>query len=127
MDTKFFNKLKKVAKRSEKTFEYEGEQITVREMSGNMRDYYDSDVKKRVTFKGRHPDLNTLNTEGQRALLVAMTLIDPDTGELAFDYKSEEDLKQIGELSADFLDTVFDVSAELCGLSAEAEEELEGN
>jgi hypothetical protein len=127
MSTNYFSKLQSVAKRSEKEFEYEGTPITIREMSGDMRDYFDADAKKRVKFKGRHPDLNTLQTEGQRALVVAMTLVDPETKELAFDYKDAEDLAQLGELSASFLDKVFEEAAALCGLSAEAEDTIEGN
>lgn len=127
MGTNFLTKLKTAGKRKESTVEYEGQTFTVRDMTGNMRDYWDSDAKKRVQFKGKNPDLNTLRTEGQRALLVAMTLVDDETGELAFDFKSAEDLKQVGELSGGLLDAIFDESLTLCGLNPKSEKESEGN
>jgi len=127
MNTNFFNKLKSIAKRNEEEFEYQGLPVKIREMSGNMRDYYEGDIQKRVKFNGRHPDMNTLNTVGQRALVVAMTLVDAETDELAFDYKSKEDLESLGELSADFLDIVFDKANVLCGIAPESQEETEKN
>lgn len=127
MSTNFLSKLKSVATRKESEFEYEDAKFTVREMTGNMRDYWDSDAKKRVKFKGKNPDLNTLKTEGQRALLVAMTLVDDESTKLAFDFKSDEDLNVIGELSGGFLDKAFDVAIELCGLDPKAAEEAEKN
>lgn len=140
MSTNFLNKLKTAGKRREKTVEVvivekdEEEEIeevkvkfTVRDMTGNMRDYWDSDAKKRVQFKGKNPDLNTLRTEGQRALLVAMTLVDDETGELAFDFKNSNDLNQIGELSGALLDAIFDESLSLCGLNPKSNKETEGN
>ena len=127
MNTKFFDKLKKVAKRAEETFTCDGESFTVRGMSGNMRDYYDADTQKRVKFKGRQPDMNTLNTVGTRALVVAMTLVDADTGELAFDYENKEDLLAIGELDSNFLDKVFEIGTKLSGLSVVSEKDAEKN
>jgi len=127
MASSFLTRLSKVGKRKEETFEFDGEVFKVRDITGNMRDYWDADVKKRVQFKGKHPDLNTLRTKGQRALLVAMTLIDDETNELAFDFKNSEHLNQIGELSGAFLDKAFDEAVTLCGLNPEKEKEAEGN
>lgn len=126
-NTNFLSKLKTVGKRKEHTFEYEGIALTVRDISGNMRDYWDADAKKRVKFKGRNPDLNTLQTEGQRALMVAMTLVNDESGDLAYDYKNTEDLAAIGELSGALLDRVFDEAMALCGMTPAAQEEAEGN
>jgi len=127
MSSNFLNKLKTAGKRKEHTFEFDGQKFTARDITGNMRDYWDQDAKKRVQFKGKHPDLNTLKTEGQRALLVAMTLVDDESSELAFDFKSADDLATIGELSGAFLDNAFDEALTLCGLNPGKDEETEKN
>jgi len=127
MASNFLKKLKAAGKRKEYKFTFEGEEFTVRDITGLMRDYWDSDAKKRVQFKGKHPDFNTLRTEGQRGLLVAMTLVDDESGELAFDYKSDESINELGELSGAFLDKAFSEALTLCGLNPEAEKETEKN
>ena len=127
MASNFLTRLKKAGKRKEEKFTFEGEEFTVRDITGLMRDYWDADAKKRVQFKGKHPDLNTLKTEGQRGLLVAMTLVDDTTGELAFDHKSEDSINELGELSGAFLDKAFSEALTLCGLNPEAEKEAEKN
>jgi len=127
MASNFLTRLKKAGQRKEEAFVFEGAEFTVRDITGNMRDYWDQDAKQRVKFKGKHPDLNTLQTEGQRALLVAMTLVDDETKELAFDFKSKDDLTEIGELSGGLLDKAFEKALDLCGLNPQAEKETEGN
>jgi len=101
--------------------------FTLREMNGNMRDYWDADNQKRVKFKGRNPDLNTLRTEGSRALIVAMTLVDDDTKELAFDYKDAEQLKELGKLASGKMEKLVDAAYELCGIRAEDAKDAEKN
>lgn len=127
MGTNFLTKLKTAGKRREIEVEYEGQKFTLRDMTGAMRDFWDQDSKQRIKFKGKHPDLNTMQLEGQRALMVAMTLVDDTTGELAFDYKSAEDLETLCELSGGLLDSLFDSAVELCGIGAKAAKESEGN
>lgn len=127
MDTNFLSRLKSAGKRKESQIEFEGCTFIVRDMTGLMRDSWDADAKKRVQFKGRNPDLNTMNLEGQRALLIAMTLVDDTTGELAFDYKSADDLGKIGELSGALIEVLFEEALDLCGISAKSSEESEGN
>ena len=127
MAPNFFNKLQKAGKRKETTVDYNGAKFTLRDMSGEMRDFYDADIKSRVQFKGRHPDLNTLNTKDQRATVVAMCIVDDDSGDLAFDYQNKDDLKKLGELSGALLDFLFEKSMELCGLMPKAAEDAEKN
>jgi hypothetical protein len=127
MSTKFLTKLKKAGKQKEDTLVYEGETFTIRDMTGTMRDYWDADSKKRIKFKGKHPDLNTMELRGQRALMVAMTLVDDETNELAFDYESKEDLEIVGGLSGGLLDAMMDKALTLCGLNPKAVEGDEKN
>jgi hypothetical protein len=127
MAPNFLTKLKKAGKRKSDEVVFEGSTFTLRDMSGEMRDFYDADIKSRVKFKGRHPDLNTLDTKNQRAIVVAMCLVDDDTDKLAFDYTNAEDLKQLGELSGALLDFLFEKSMEICGLMPKAAEDAEKN
>lgn len=127
MSTNFFTNLKNAGKRKESVVEYEGNEFTLRDMSGAMRDAYDADIKKRVKFKGIHPDMNTLDTKGQRAILVAMTLVNTETDELAFDYAKDEDITTLSELSGTLLDTLFDAAQALCGLAGNSEDDAEKN
>jgi len=123
----FKDKLKALTQLKEVKVEAAGQEFTVREMTGVMRDFFNADQQKRVKFVGMNPDLNTLDTEGTRGLVVAMTLIDDDTGDLAFDYKSEEDIATIGQWSSSLLEVLVDAAFDICGLSAEEAEEAVKN
>ena len=121
---KFKEKLNLLKKtKEEKVTLEEGVEVTIREMTGVMRDYYDQNSKDRVQFKGKHPDLNTLNVQGQRALLVSMHLVDDSTGELAFDYLNNEHLAEINGFCASMVEKIVDAAVKLSGLEVEDEDE----
>lgn len=105
--------------------ECDREQITLREMSGDMRDYYDQNQKDRIKFKGNRPDLNTMNLVGSRAILFAMHVVDDETNELAFDYQNADDLKEISGYSASLVESVIDEAMVLSGLIAAAKDDAE--
>lgn len=99
--------------------------FTLRDMTGAMHDEFEADGRKCVKFKGANPDLNTLDTKGRRALILAMTLVDDDSEELKWDYRDKQAIAAINEFASSMIEPLVDEALDLCGLSAEAQEEAE--
>lgn len=93
--------------------------VLVRSLSGVERDAYESSIA-RVRWEGTRATVES-NTGNVRARLVAMTVIDPDSGANLF---SERDVLVLGQKSASALERVFKVAQRLSGLSEADVEEL---
>jgi hypothetical protein len=122
---KFQDKIKKAKSRKEETVEVDGVKWLVRAMSGEMRDYFTKDGTARVKFDGQDPDINSYNPIGQRALVVAMGLVDDDSGELAFDYTNAEHITEINTWDSELLKVLEDKISKISGLEKEAKEAAE--
>jgi hypothetical protein len=122
---KFQDKIKKAKSRKEETVEVDGVKWLVRAMSGEMRDYFTKDGTARVKFDGQDPDINSYNPIGQRALVVAMGLVDDDSGELAFDYTNAEHITEINTWVSELLKVLEDKISKISGLEKEAKEAAE--
>jgi len=126
----FRDKLSRVTKLKTEKVEIDGEQFTIQEFSGTKRDEVEKDAKRRIKFTGKGknitPDINTHNPVGQKAMIIAMGLVDDDTGLLAFEYKNKDHLKEIGGFPAHMQEALSDAILELSGMSPDAEEEAEG-
>lgn len=94
-----------------------GGSVTVKALSGKARDAWEASL--RVT-RGKQTAADTSNI---RAKLVARALIGDD-GERLF---SDQDIAALGDKSALVLDRLFDVIAEMSGLSNKADEDAEKN
>lgn len=94
-----------------------GGSVTVKALSGKERDAWEASL--RVT-RGKQTAADTSNI---RAKLVARALIGDD-GERLF---SDQDIAALGDKSALVLDRLFDVIAEMSGLSNKADEDAEKN
>lgn len=94
-----------------------GGTVLVRALSGKERDAYEASL---VQFRGneRLPQLANM-----RAKLVVRCIVD-DQGQRLF---TDQDANALGQKSAHALNRVFEVAAELSGLSEEDIEELAGN
>jgi len=121
-------RLKAVGELKTRIVEYEDEKFTVQEFSGAFHDEFTRDAKNRVKFIGKgkniQPDPNSYNPSGQKALVVAMGLIDEE-GKLQFDHKKKEDLDFIDSLSNNLNDILKDAILDLSGLTEEAKDEAE--
>ena len=95
-----------------------GGTVVVRAMDGVTRDEWESSTL------ARQGNVMVRNTVNIRAKLVALCVIDPETGERLF---APEDVDVLGKLSGAALARVFGVAARLGGLTDEDVEELEGN
>jgi hypothetical protein len=97
--------------------------FTLRDMDTALRDEFDLDAKKRVKYKGIRPDMNTLNNQGQTALVIAMTMVNDETKQLQWDYKDKQALASIDKITSSISEVLKDTALALCGLSSEAKEE----
>lgn len=97
--------------------------IVIQEMDRIAYEAYQTDTMRRVQFNGRHPDLSTYDNQGQGALLVAMTVIDKETGNLKWDWRSQDDLDVIGRFNHRRISVLIDAAARVSGISSEAEED----
>jgi hypothetical protein len=96
-----------------------GGDVLVREFSGADRDAFESSMV-RINAEGqRETDLSNM-----RAKLVAMCLVDHETGERMF---SDAELALLGKKSAAALQRVFEVAQRLNGLSADDVKDAEKN
>lgn len=94
-----------------------GGTVIVRAMDGVTRDQWESST---LVARGGAVTRDTVNI---RAKLVALCVIDPETGQRLF---MPEDVDVLGKLSGAALSRVFGVAARLGGLADEDVEELEG-
>jgi hypothetical protein len=94
--------------------------VRMRALTGAERDDFEASVD-RMGPKGQR----IRNTRNIRARLVAKCIIDQETGDLAF--KTPEDIAALGDKSAKAIDFLFDVAAEMNGMSADDVKSLEGN
>lgn len=95
----------------------EGEEVFVliRTLTGAERDNYESSL---TTQRGKD---RVVNLQNARAKLVALCMIDENTGDRLF---SDREIGVLGKRSAAALDRLFDACRELSGLSSKAVEEL---
>jgi hypothetical protein len=91
--------------------------VNVRELTGSERDSFEASI---VDLKSAGGDVNADNI---RAKLVARTVVD-DAGERLF---TDDDVAELGKLSAGALSRVYNVAARLSGITADDLEELSGN
>ena len=92
-----------------------GGEVTIRALTGKERDAFEEgslDKNQKVTM------------HNIRARLVAMSVIDAETGERLF---TNADATSLGDKSAQALNRCFEVSASLSGITGSDIEELEGN
>jgi hypothetical protein len=127
----FLGKLEKVTQLKRDTVEFNGEAFTVQEMDGKARDHYDNMaarsakiVQKSANGKPKI-DFNTIDLSGQRVTIVAMSLINDEKDELAFDYKSKADLDTLSGYPANFLDAIKDKALEVSGIRVDDDEDAE--
>jgi hypothetical protein len=90
--------------------------VRVRGLTGTERDAYENSI---FLGKGR------ANYDNIRARLVALTVVDPETGERLF--KDEKDVSALGGKSSAALDQLFAAAQRLSGLGAKDVEELAKN
>ncbi|MGH8867817.1 MAG: hypothetical protein ACRDYU_07460 [Actinomycetes bacterium] len=99
-----------------------GGTVLVKALSGKERDAYEASVvQMRQDARGNQttvPDMRNV-----RAKLVARALVDEDGTRLFAD----QDINALGAKSARVLDRLFDVAAEMSGLSEQDVEKLAGN
>jgi hypothetical protein len=93
--------------------------VTLRALSGAERDAFESSVD-RLGPKGQR----IRDTKNIRARLLAKCIVD-ENGELVF--TTAEDIAGLGNKSAKALDQLFDVAAEMNGMTAADVKKLEGN
>ena len=94
-----------------------GGDIIVSELTGTARDAWESDI---ISMSDDGGKINGINT---RAKLIVISVVDEE-GNLIFD---EEDIEEVGNLSATALNRVFTVASKLSALTAADMKELEGN
>lgn len=94
-----------------------GGTVFVRGMTGIERDIYEESM---IRQRGRNTELNLKNA---RAKLVALCTVDKEGNRLFGD----EDVKELGKLSAKALDRVYAVAQELSGISDKDIEEITKN
>jgi hypothetical protein len=125
----FLTKLEKVAKLKRKEIQFAGLDITIQEMDGDMNDYFNNDGQKRFKYKGKGKNIEAIPESydhlGHAAMVVAMGLIDGETGNLVFDYKKRKDIEKINSYSPEFRDFLKDEILELSGQTEEAKLEAE--
>lgn len=93
-----------------------GGKVIVKELSGKELDAYQSSL---VQMRGKEAVPNTTNL---RAKLVVRSLVDEDGKRLLTD----QDTNALGDLPGRVLNRLYDVAAELSGISEEESEELAG-
>lgn len=93
--------------------------VRVRELTSAARDKWE---QSNLEDKGKGQ--MKLRLQNARARLVALAVIDPESGELIF---SDEDVLAIGGQSAAVIDRIYDVAARLSGITDEDIEELTKN
>ena len=93
-----------------------GGTVRVRSLSGKERDAFEASLREQ---RGKE---TVTNTENVRAKLVARSLIDPETGERMF---TDQQINALGGKNAAVLDRLYDVAAELSGMSESGD--LAGN
>ena len=93
--------------------------VRVRELTSAARDMWE---QSNLDDKGKGQ--MKLRLKNARARLVALSVIDPESGELLF---SGEDVLAIGGQSAAVVDRIYDVAGRLSGISDEDIEELTKN
>jgi hypothetical protein len=98
-----------------------GGSLVLRSGTGTERDAFESSLviqqgKKRIT-----------NTQNVRAKLARLAIVDPSDPELRRPLFNDTQLKQLGAKSALALARVYDVAAELWGITDDDVEELAGN
>lgn len=97
-----------------------GGKVLVRGLTGAERDAFESTVV--MSQNGRRTV--RYNLANFRARLIAMTVIDPDSGARLFD---DSDVLALGQKSAAALQRVFEVAQRLSGLSEQDVEDLTKN
>lgn len=100
-----------------------GGSVIVRELTGDERDEWESElVELNQTGEGA-PDVTVKSMRGARARLASLAIVD-DKGDRLF---IAEDVEDLGKLSAAALGRVFDVASRLSGLTDSDIKELSGN
>jgi hypothetical protein len=95
-----------------------GGDVMVHGLTGAERDQFEASV---ISRKGRDTNVNMVNF---RAKLIALSVVDAETGARLFD---DADVGALGRKSAAALQRVFDVAQKLSGLSREDVDELTKN
>ena len=97
-------------------------ELTVQEITGAQREKFESMVlNKRREAENAKRDLDL---SGSKALLVQMSVIDPETGELMFGL---EDLAKLGVLPSRTLESLFSASQDVSGIGRDEEQKVEEN
>lgn len=96
--------------------------IVLQAMTGTARDAYEAEIVGNRAGKDRRLNLSNL-----RSRLVARCIIDPETGELVYDYRRLTDIDELGSFNAAGLDRLFQVAQELNGITDDDVEKLEKN
>ncbi len=91
-----------------------GGDVLVKALTGAERDAFEEEI---IQIKGKK---TTMNRQNFRARFVAASLVDED-GKKLF---TPDQIKALGQKSAAALQRVFDLAADLSGLSDEDEDEL---
>jgi hypothetical protein len=99
--------------------------FTIREMDNAMQDAFKANAKTRVKFKGLNPIASSYDPKGQEAMIVAMTLVDPETSELKWEYTNKEHIAEIGKKSGKAISALSAAGLYISGLSAGAKEDAE--
>lgn len=101
-----------------------GGTVRVRALSGSDRDAYEASMRTVMPDPAGTGGMKVVTDESNaRAKLVAFSVVD-ENGERVF---GDHEVSRLGLKSAAALNRVFMAAAELSGLTAESEAEIEGN
>src|SRR6185436_13449688 len=95
--------------------------VIVRDLTATERDAFEASV---VRQQGKEQVVSTLNI---RAKLCALSIVDPTDPALSKRAFSDEQVMALGAKSSGALSRVYDVAADLSGISAKDTEELAKN
>lgn len=90
--------------------------VVVRGLSAHDRDQYEQSLTVSTPDGGRRAKPNF---ENLRAGFVAMVVVDPETGDLAF---GTNDVKKLGEKNAEVIDRLWTAGRKLSGMATVEEE-----
>ena len=95
-----------------------GGSVALRKLSGEERDFFDSEVSKRVKKDG------TVDLQGARTFLLTMVLVD-EAGKAIFN--TEEEKLSLNGKASDVIHRLFRIAQSMNGIGEEAEKAIEGN
>jgi len=125
MDSKFLLELTEAVPFQQEEVELGKKKFIVRELDNERNDYWKSDSTKRVKVKMINqkpvPDMSTLDLTGQEVLLVALSVVNPETNEVAFDYKDQDTLNALKKMPTSAIKKIIEVAYRLNGFDKEVE------